>query len=395
VLDSQLVKEFPEFNAKAYGGYRYSDGNFPEYEEDFLTQDGGEVKIGLIFSLLRDRIIDEDRFRLFNSQLELTATELELLLRKISVQHMAMQAYWEWLAAGHTMLIRQELYDIALKRQEGLITRAERGDVADILVTENKQTIINRKAKLIEARRTFANKSNSLSLYYRNEEGQPIIPDEEALPETFPTFVFEQHQQVMYEEMMEALIKRPEFALIDTAIEQEQNRLLMGENALLPQLDLGLEASENFGMGSRTLEDTETIVKMNISIPLQQRLGAGRIAKAKAEIRRLEFEKQMLDDKIRAELQNILTNIEAAAERVQLTEQEIDLALTMQQAERQRFLDGLSDFFVLNMRENRVADAKIKNILSLLKYHTSKANLYAATVDTEKLMVDLQNSTVP
>jgi hypothetical protein len=46
-----------------YGGYRLSRGSFPIYEDENYTNRLGEFKVGGLFSLLRDRLIDERRTR--------------------------------------------------------------------------------------------------------------------------------------------------------------------------------------------------------------------------------------------------------------------------------------------------------------------------------------------
>lgn len=46
-----------------YGGYRVSRGTFPVYEDQNYTNRLGEVKVGALFSLLRDRLVDERRTR--------------------------------------------------------------------------------------------------------------------------------------------------------------------------------------------------------------------------------------------------------------------------------------------------------------------------------------------
>ncbi|PSJ19168.1 multidrug transporter, partial [Halomonas sp. ND22Bw] len=46
-----------------YGGYRVRRGGFPVYEDENYTTRRGEVKVGALYSLLRDRLVDERRTR--------------------------------------------------------------------------------------------------------------------------------------------------------------------------------------------------------------------------------------------------------------------------------------------------------------------------------------------
>jgi outer membrane protein TolC len=129
------------------------------------------------------------------------------------------------------------------------------------------------------------------------------------------------------------------------------------------------------------------MVKLNVSIPLQRRAGEGLVSQAKAKLKALEYERRLMDDRIRAEIRSILADIIAADQNVTLAEQEVQVALTMQQAEQERFTSGASDFFVINLREDNVANARIKKAESLLTLFRSLANYYAATVNLEQLRI--------
>ena len=50
---------------KFYAGYRNGQGDWPIYYQNFLTNSGGEYRAGLSFPLLRDRLTDKERTRLF------------------------------------------------------------------------------------------------------------------------------------------------------------------------------------------------------------------------------------------------------------------------------------------------------------------------------------------
>ncbi len=386
ITDTRLEKRLEGTNTRVYGGYRVAEGDFPIYEDKLFTNDGGEFSLGAMFSLLRNRAIDEERFSLMNNELQLNAAELDLLLTKISVQHQAMHAYAEWLAAGQVVQVRRDLLAIAEERQDALSQRAARGDVADIFVTENRQYIFARRAKLNEAERAFINAANKLSLFWRDEAGEPVSPTADALPARAPVLVRPQ-KDAAENDVLKAIEARPEFGVLDATIKQEENRLALGENRIMPKVDVGVETARDYGDGSPTRDETEGMVKLNVSIPLQRRAGEGIVAQAKARLKELQYQRRLLDDQIRAEIRNILADIEAAEQNVALAEQEVQVALTMQRAEQERFTSGASDFFVVNLREDNVANARIKQAESVLKLFKSLANFYAATVNLEQLRI--------
>jgi outer membrane protein TolC len=390
-IDTKLVKPLPYANAKIMGGYRVSDGIFPIYEDKNYTNDGGEFNLGVVLSLWRDRAIDERRYQLRDSNLRLNEAELMLTLTRLETQHAAMRAYIGWLAAGRAVEVFRNLVEVAEKRQRGLETQASLGEVARIVLTENRQAILRRKSQLNEAERLFRNAANTLALYYRTPTGEMIQPEPEQLPATFPALASLMPEgeasvkQSPEKQVTQLLQDRPDIQVLQNALNREELKLLMGENRIAPRVDLSLEGAQDQGGGSITREGTESIAMLNVSIPLQTRAGEGQIAEARAAIRELEQRQRLLADKIRTELGMIANDITAAAQNVTLTTGEVEAAEQMEAAERTRFREGASDFFVLNMREERSADARLKQIDAQEKQLSALSNYLAATLQFEQL----------
>jgi outer membrane protein TolC len=383
--NTKLVKPIGAYNAKIAGGYRISDGSFPIYEDYHYTNTAGEFNLELFISLLRDNAIDSNRFALWNSTLDVEKAQQEIMLTKLSVQHAAMVAYYEWLAAVEIQQVHQDLVTLAKKRQEALTTRAKHGDIAPILVTENEQYLYRRTATLADAQRALANASARLALYLRDQQGNPHMP---AIPQKSPGFPIADTPLNEIETMIErAYSNRPEFAVISAAVKQQNNAVKMGENQQLPRVDLALKTAQDIGRGSPTRDKTEGVAMLTISIPLQQRLGEGRVNKARAELKALEYEQRLLKDRIAQQVLQVVNDLQATKQFITLSEKEISVAAKMQDSEKQLFQEGASDFFVLNMREEQLANARIKNITAKRDYNTARANYYATTGQFKPFMI--------
>jgi len=386
ITDTKLVKPLPQFNTKLYGGYRVADGEFPLYEDELFTNSGGEFKIGAVFSLLRDRDIDERRFALRDNSLALSQTELEQRLTQIKVQHQAASAYLAWFAAGQALDIYRGLLDLAEARQRGLEARVDDGDLAKVYLNENQQYILKRRGKVTEAERVLANFANRLALYLRNEGGLPRRPALDELPDTWP--VLGEPDAIEIESAIAATQRqRPELGIVEADIERERNRLALGENALKTRVDLNLEASQDLGRGSVTREETDAIVRLDITVPLERRLGRGKVAEARANLSRLEYDRQLLNEQIEVEVRNIANDIMAADRFLELASQEVEQAQILEEAERIRFDDGASDFFVVNLREEAAADARVRRIEAHLGLLQALTNFYAATVQIDRFRI--------
>ena len=79
-IHGKALKPLRPLGARAYAEYAISAGQFPLYEDAKFTNTGGTVKLGLLFSLLRNRDIDARRFAEIDAGLALQGADLEVLL---------------------------------------------------------------------------------------------------------------------------------------------------------------------------------------------------------------------------------------------------------------------------------------------------------------------------
>lgn len=386
VIDSKVVKPLPQWNTRLYGGYRIADGDFPIYEDDLRTDDYGEVKLGAVFSLLKDRDIDERRHALRDSQLELGQSRLEALLIQLSVQHRAMQSYFRWVAAGHALGVYRDLLRLAERRQVGLKVRVEDGDLARVYLNENLQYILKRKGKVTEGERAQQAYANNLSLYLRSEEGIPRRAVADEMPTGWPDPGGVEAQN------MEAVIAattavRPEIGLTDADIARARNDLALGENSLKTRVDLNFELSQDIGTGYMKNDEPESIVRLEVAIPLERRLGKGKVAESRAKIEKLSLDRRFQAEQIEVEIRNLANDLVAAERFVGLATAEVEQATLLASAETERFEQGASDFFVVNLREEAAADARLREIEAHLRYLLALADFHAATVRLDRFLI--------
>jgi outer membrane protein TolC len=371
-------------NGEVYTGYRHSHGNLPLYENEFQTQKGGEAHVGMIFSLVRNREIDERRFKVQDAEFEQTLAGVDLILTQLTTQLKAQHAYGEWVAAGHIFKVYEDLLTLAKERQTNLVARIKAGDAPAIMAVENKQNLLKRKALLNEAELHFIKRSNDLSLFWRDEKGDPCVPTLKNLPTHFPSLKIPTLQEVE-EDITRVLEKRPELQLLQVQMQQQRNRVRLGENTLLPKIDVGLEVDYTPRNTPGRSQEPETIGLVKLSVPLHTNLGEGQIAAAQAHLRRLHQEQRLITDTIRTELHNLAAELKVSHDNLDLSHEEVSLAEKMQNAERQLLFNGASNMFLLNSREEKTAEAKVKNILCNMYMFKALGSYHTATLQFEKM----------
>lgn len=385
---ARLVKPLAPLGAEIYGGYRQGRGDFPVYNEELLTKDAGEFNVGVLFSLLRNRDLDDRRFQLQDALFEQQRAQLDITLTRIGTQLKAMHIYGEWLAAGHMVEVYKGLLSLAQERQRNLKIQVKAGEASSIMATENEQNLLRRQAMLNEALRDFIKKSNDLSIFWRDTEGSPLVPDKADLPKSFVLNAIPPKDAIT-RDIARVLKTRPELQAVQLGLQQQDNRLRMGENALLPKVDIALELARDQGQGPSRLDGMEGIAMVKVSVPLQREYGLGQVSAAQARLRQIQNQQRLLQDSIQAELQNLAADLELTKANLDISNREVDLAERMQNAERKLLANGTSNLFLVNTREETAAEAKIKNILSHLYVFRTLGSYYAATIQFDKLfMVD-------
>lgn len=383
-----VKKRVQSFGANLYAGYDLSNGDFPIYEDNRFTNTGGTAKLGMLFSLLRGRDIDRERFDLEDARLRLREADLDLLLTKIGVQQRALVAYWRWVAIGRQLEVYRDLLRIAQERQEGFEEQIRKGARARIFLTENSQNITRRQILVKEAERDLGLAANRLSLYYRNNDGRPTVPRPNQLPASGAVEDIYAGAPDSGTAISSAVAQRPELALLRTAIEREQYRMALRENELQPELDLGVEMKTGLGAvaeGGASRDSTDTVVSFSFSVPLQQRKERGKLRQSRAKLDASRAEEQSRQEEIELEVRNLLLDLRAAQELLALAELEAQQSALMRNAELNRFESGASDFFLVNIREETAADAQIKLYGSRLRTRITRTNYDAATVNLERL----------
>jgi len=180
--DTLLEKELGFMGTKVYGGYRKSFGSFADYEGGSRTNDGGEYRAGARFSLLKDSSIDQNRLGVILAKLGVKESQIQLEAIKKEIERDATKAYWNWISLAKIYHIYEDLYQLSLKRQTQLEEKLKKGDVAQIIVAENKKNILRRKSTLAKARQDFENSAIYLSLFWRGENGTPIVTKQNQVP---------------------------------------------------------------------------------------------------------------------------------------------------------------------------------------------------------------------
>ncbi|MEM1111274.1 MAG: TolC family protein [Pseudomonadota bacterium] len=389
VLKAGVAQPLRPFGASVFSEYKISDGTFPIYEDENFTNTGGTLSAGVLFSLLRDRDIDQRRFDEFDATIALDNADLELLMVRIGIQQRATVAYWQWVAAGAQLAVFEELLNIAIQRETGLQQEVNSGARARIFLTENRQNIVRRRSLAISARELFENSANTLALYYRDASGSLLLPAITQLPsQAVLADAVNATTPRSIRNLPQALALQPKLRLLENSIRRTEEEIALRRNELQPRLDLRFEVATGFGeigAGGPSRDTTDPIIGFDFTVPLERRAAKAKLSQSLAKRSAFYQQQRMVMDQIEVQIRDIFNTLSYAERLALLAAEEVNLADTMRLAEQQRFKEGASDFFLVNVREEAAANARVSYLSASLDSLIARTNFDAATINLDAL----------
>ncbi len=345
------------WGATFFGGWRRGTGDFPVYDGKGTTANEGEARLGVSVPLWRNRSIDRRRANLQQAELGQVIAGHDLDLAKLDIRRQASYRYWDWVLAGERLAIASQLLAIAEQRDAGIRERVAAGDLPEFDALDNQRAIIERQERRVAAQRWLEQTAIQLSLYWRDGNGEPQLPVDSQLP-SFPDQP--PRLPLAYAEALKiAVANRPELRRISLQSKQMATEQELQKNQMAPGVDVAVIGAQDFGSGKSDLNRNELYVGLNLDIPLQQRIAIGRSQAAGANVQRLKWEGQLLQDRIAAETKDVFSALSATQQRRELAKMQRQAAKQLEEGERTRFQLGESNLLFVNLRELASGDAAL------------------------------------
>jgi len=378
--DVSLEQRLPFWGGNLFAGYRRSSGKLADYDKD-RTQRDGEFRAGLRFNLLRDGFIDRPRAEVLKARLDLGLADPFVERQRLDITRAATRAYYAWAVAGFRVQVAREQLRVAEERAAGLTEQARKGMVAPIVVTDNERLIVSRQLTVSQARRRWEATALELSLFLRGPDDLPIVPPNDRLPPELPSTQAPAGlgDPLVLEQSVE---RRPELRRIRLVREKVDVDRRLADNATLPNLDLTFGVTRSQGDGPYTdIRREETRAGLEMRLPLQRNEAQGRLQTAEAELRRLDQDLHFVRDRIRVEVKDGWSALQAAREQLGLARRNVELADALVAAEQTRFRQGAGDLLALQLREQAVLEARFAELTTLADFFAALADYRAATAE--------------
>lgn len=367
---------------EAFAGYRIGRGSFEPWYRERQTNSGGEFKAGVAVPLSRNRNIDPRRSELWKAAYGRQLAEPEIQAQLIAFVQDASYAYWEWVAAGAKYRIAERLLRLAEDRTTRIEQQVAEGLLDPPELTDNLRLVAERRGKLADAGRKVQQSAVKLSLFYRDANGDPLIPSPDLLP-GFPAPLDIDQEMVSFDSQR-ALQQRPEIESIRLLQRQLEVDYAQAHNEFRPAIDAVMSASQDVGNPTSKRDDKSQLqfdAAVLVDVPLQRRKARGKMQAVDAKISQLNSKRRMVEDKIVAEVQAVYAGLDAAAEQVRQAQQAVEYAEDLAQRERRNFELGVSDLLKVTLREQYAFESAEKAVDAMLLYFQSRADYRAALAE--------------
>ena len=354
-------------------GFRYSagvrqaigDANIPDLSFNNGNQ---QVLLGGFFPLLRGLMVNPESAELQRSELADPRADVRIAQTRQDLFLAAATQFWDWVAAVKFLEVQRRAVGIADDRFRQVEGRAKAGAVAPLDVVEANQEVQRRREVAIAAQRFVEQEQLKLSMFLW-ENNVPVLPPLERAPE-FPAQALVPSAETIKAHKLQAKTDRPEIKEIDIEAKLNNIDLALAKNSLLPSLDAEAAPArqpEKFvlGLGYR--------FGLELRIPILQRRSRGEVLEAQGKADRFVLTQKFREQQVVVDVDNALSAIDRAKERIAAAVESLRLAKTLEEGERFRFSLGATSVLFVNLRERNSVDSEGQVIRAKAEYQKALA----------------------
>ena len=308
--------------------------------------------VGGKLDFLRGFMINPEYAEFQQAELSEPQAEVKVAQKRQDLYLAGAIQYWDWQVAVKQAEVQKQNLAVAEARFTQVEGQAKAGKVSPLDVVEIGQEVQRRREAAIAAQRQVEYEQYKLSLFLW-ENGEPVTPRPEWAPEfTGETPLPSEDEITAYK--VEAKESRPEVRALAIELQMNNIEVKLAKNSLLPKLYLeGGPAIGSIywvgGIGYR--------VGTFFSIPLFNREARGKVAHAQAEQERLSYELWNKEQTVSLDVDNWVSAIVRARDRVRAASEAYRLAKVLEEGERKRFDMGATSILFVNMRERNAVEA--------------------------------------
>ncbi len=358
--------------------------NFEENSGIFLNPEAnlpndGLYSVGVSVSLARNFLINERMSMLRQAKffIEQAKADRQILVNNILFD--ATKAYFKWLKQYNEKLVFEDFLNNAEFRLSGVKQRYREGDVAAIDTLETGIAVNTRKLNLEQANIKYLKSKLELSNFLWLEGNVPIelqeniVPDNNTINDIDGVLSLNTFQLDTLD-----INAHPKMISLDRKFEGLKVEKRLRANRLLPQVDLEYNFLTENPQLLNSFDETQYKGGVKVKFPLFLRKERGDLKLSKLKLQETEFEIASTRLGLTNKISALSQEIRSLQRQTGYAEQVVNDSEVLLRAEERKFAVGESSIFLVNSRESKLIDSKLKAIKVVNDYLNSKASLFNA-----------------
>ncbi|OOQ59645.1 TolC family protein [Mucilaginibacter pedocola] len=361
-------------------GYDRSVGTYTNPE----TRTGlpGLSGVGLTIPLGQGLIIDARRSTLRQSKAMVQYAEAEQVKQINATWYQIAKDYWGWYYAYKQYQLINEGVQLAQRRFDAVAKQTGLGDKPPIDSVEAYITVQERMIQKAKMAIELQNASLVLSNHLWSEDGNPMELPADARPQDIAESMGRPNRLLLDSLTGRAADSHPELLKLRSKSSQLAIERSYRQEALKPKLNISgtlISARNSFGGYVPSYYDfnrNNYKFGFDFSFPLFLRSERGKLREVKLKQLDNQYELQQTGREVQTNITSAYNDLTAYADQLAVQIQSINNQQTLLKGEAQKFELGESTLFLINSRETKLIDMKIKRESMVAGYQKTLAELY-------------------
>ena len=363
------------FGIEFKGGLEENSGTYLNPEA--IVPDDGLYNVGVSIPLARNLLTNKRMASLRQSKIYRKQVIAERQLLVNSIISDASIAYFKWIKTFREQEIYETFLSNAKERLEGIKKNYELGENPAIDTLEAGIIYKNRKLALERARIAFVKSSLEVSNFLWLENNIPIELQPTMQPDINTVNIVD---QVLYTSPLDVestnLENHPKLRILENKYEIQQIEKRLMKNNLLPQIDLEHNFLTQQIANVNTFNTANYKTGVSVNLPLFLRKERGNLKIADLKLNDIALDRMSTRLNLKNKLDAVKSEITSYTTQQSLTSNIVNDYSNLLTAEERKFELGESSLFLINSRESKLIEAKLKAIKIENESLNTRASLF-------------------
>lgn len=352
-------------------GFEQNEGIYLNPERTVPPE--GLFSAGVSVSAAQGLLLDKRRAALRQAKAlaKQSLAERQLLVNEVLYE--ASVAYLQWATLYLELQIYENFLQNAQQRFVGVSKSAGAGQVAAIDTVEAEIVLQDRELQLEQTKVKLLKQQLEVSNFLWLKDHIPVELEAHIIPNIEVLEEVNLPQQVLEQISIE---NHPKLIALKYKIEALEVERKLKMNNLLPKVDLNYNfiTPEPEVIGGFDTSNYKAGLSFSFPLFLRKERGELRLSELKIEDASLEVE--ISERRLENKIESLLQELESYKRQIVLIYEMVENYKKLLAAEERKFSFGESSLFLINSRENKLIEAKLKQNELLAKFLLSKAQFY-------------------